>query len=147
MMIKHYALLFDQYIVQLNNELEAFPENELWNIRGQIANSAGTLGLHLCGNLQFFIGATLGGDGYIRHREEEFSSRVSKAELLQLVNHTRNKVAAVFSNMPESELSQVRKFELRSLSEPVATGYFLSHLAAHLGYHVGQLNYMRRLLF
>src|SRR5436190_15192345 len=134
-MIKHYARLFDQYLEQLYNELELFPEEQLWNVQGKIANSAGTLGLHLCGNLQFFIGATLGGNGYVRHRDEEFTARVSKSELLELAAHTRRVVAGAFAAMPEAELSVIHKFELRSLEEPVTTGYFLSHLVSHLGYH------------
>ena len=146
-MLKHYARLFDQYLDQLYRETDLFPEAHLWNIQGAIANSAGTLGLHLCGNLQFFIGATLGGDGYIRHRDEEFTARAGKDELLKLIAHTRQRVAETFASMKEEELSVVHKFELRSLEEPVSTGYFLAHLAAHLGYHTGQINYMRRLLY
>src|SRR5215218_8204460 len=131
-MIQLYASLFDHYISQMYNELELFPEERHWNIRGRILNSAGTLGSHLCGNLRFFIGTSLGGDDYVRHRDEEFSSRVSKSELLQMVKHTRSKVADSFIKMQESDLTTVRKFDLRSLQEPVTTGYFLSHLSAHL---------------
>lgn len=88
----------------------------------------------------------MGGNGYIRHRDEEFTNHVSKKELEDLIQHTKMVVAESFDKLQESDLTTVRKFELRSLSEPVQTGFFLSHLAAHLGYHVGQLNYYRRLL-
>jgi hypothetical protein len=30
-------------------------------------------------------------------------------------------------------------------AEPMTTRYFLIHLCAHLGYHLGQVNYHRRL--
>lgn len=145
-MIAVYAKLFDHYLQQLLNEVEQFPPEHLWEAEGSVTNSPGNLVLHLCGNLRNFIGGTLGADGYIRKREEEFSKIVSKQELLDELKVTREVVHQVFASLPEEELQQVRKFQLTSLTEPVTTGYFLAHLAAHLGYHTGQMNYYRRLL-
>lgn len=145
-MIDSFQKLFDQYIDQLYREIELFPENQLWLLSGSIANSAGTLGLHLCGNLRFFIGNAIGQNGYVRNREEEFSAQIPKVELLKLIMETRKIVFGVFNELKPEDLLTVKKFELRSLNHPVTTGYFLTHLAAHLGYHVGQLNYFRRII-
>lgn len=144
--MKHHQQLFDQYLTQLYNEITSCPEDKLWSVAGTVANSPGTLALHLCGNIRFFIGAEIGGDGYIRKREEEFSANVSKEELLQEINKARSVCTEVLARLNQSDLDTVKTFGIRSLSEPVSTGYFLCHLAAHLGYHAGQLNYFRRIL-
>ena len=144
--MRHHQLLFDQYLTQLYNEINDVPEDKLWSVSGSVANSPGTLALHLCGNIRFFIGAEIGGDGYIRHRDEEFSAKVSKMELLELITTAKNVCSEVLNRLEEKDLNQVKKFGIRSLNEPVSVGYFLMHLAAHLGYHTGQLNYFRRIL-
>ena len=68
----------------LRRGVEAYPDDaSLWRAVPGIANVGGTLVLHLCGNLQHFIGAVLGGSGYRRDREAEFSRReVSRAVLI-----------------------------------------------------------------
>ena len=48
-------------------------EEDVWKIKEGISNSAGNLTLHLLGNLNHFIGATLGNTGYVRERDKEFS--------------------------------------------------------------------------
>jgi hypothetical protein len=93
-----------------------------------------------------FIGNSIGQNRYIRNREAEFTSQISKAELMALILETREIASDTFSQLKTDNLSIVKKFELRSLDQPATTGYFLTHLAAHLGYHVGQLNYYRRIL-
>jgi uncharacterized damage-inducible protein DinB len=144
--MNHHQQLFDQYLTQLYNEITEVPEDKLWSVSGSVINSPGTLALHLCGNIRFFIGAEIGGDGYIRKREEEFSAKISKEELLMEITKAKSVCATVLSGMDPSDLDKIKKFGIRSLSEPVSTGYFLCHLAAHLGYHTGQLNYFRRIL-
>lgn len=57
-------------------EVEAFPDDErLWQTLPGITNACGNLARHVAGNLQHFVGARLGGTGYVRHREAEFSQR------------------------------------------------------------------------
>src|SRR4051812_5197341 len=72
----------------LRREVEAYPnEADLWATPQGLPNSAANLTLHLAGNLQHFIGARLGGTGYVRNRDLEFSRREgTRAELLAQVD-------------------------------------------------------------
>lgn len=117
----------------------------LWKIDKNIANSAGNLCLHLVGNLNAYIGAELGKSGYIRQRDLEFSLKdIPKQELIQKIEETILVVERVLSSFPEEKLQE--EFPLVVLAEKTSNEYFLVHLTAHLSYHLGQVNYHRRLL-
>ncbi len=142
-------ILYDRALQNLSNEITLFPNDEsLWVIKADVTNSAGTLCLHLVGNLNHFIGAVLGKTGYIRQRDLEFSTRnLSKEELLRLVNETHSIVHTTLNNLIESEFLSDYPLESPSASNPgiVSNAFMLSHLLAHLNYHLGQINYYRRL--
>jgi uncharacterized damage-inducible protein DinB len=127
-------------------EIEAFPSEEsLWRIGGDVKNSAGTLGLHLAGNLQHFFGAVLGGTGYVRDRDLEFSAKnVSKKEILADLQTARKVVEQVLGNMSDAQLNGV--FPANHFGENRSTLHALLHLLSHLSYHLGQVNYLRRLV-
>ncbi len=73
-MIQNLTTLFTRDLNKLRDEISKCPdEQSIWAVRGEIANSAGNLCLHLVGNLNHFIGAVLGGNGYVRDRDAEFS--------------------------------------------------------------------------
>ncbi len=75
-MIETLSQLFLRDLEKLKTEISSFKdEKKIWEISGEIKNSAGNLCLHLCGNLQHFIGAVLGNSGYIRNRDAEFSRK------------------------------------------------------------------------
>lgn len=139
----HQILLRD--LDRLEQEIRAYASDELlWAVRGEISNSAGTLCLHLCGNLQHFFGAVLGGTGYQRDRPAEFARRdVSREELLQQIQAARTAVSLALPRLDERHLDD--EYPERVFDHPVSTRFFLIHLAAHLGYHLGQVNYHRRL--
>ncbi|HEV8263902.1 MAG TPA: DinB family protein [Gemmatimonadales bacterium] len=130
----------------LRREIEAYPSDaDLWRLVPGIANPGGNLALHLAGNLQYFVGAVLGGTGYKRYRDAEFGSRdVPRAELVQQIDRA---IAAV-----ETGLARVNDADLgKPYPEPIGgvmptTGAFLAHLAVHLGYHLGQVDYHRRII-
>lgn len=133
-------------LASLRKELEAYErEEDIWQVPPGVSNSAGTLALHLAGNLQHFFGAVLAGSGYVRDREREFSARgASRAELLREVDAA---VAAIDRTAPRLT-PEVLAAEY---PEPVAkvrlnTADFLVHLASHLAYHLGQVDYHRRLV-
>lgn len=130
----------------LIKELEAYPlENQLWFITKGINNSAGALTLHIVGNLQHFIGATLGNSGYQRNREAEFGDRnIPRTELITSINNTINVVSETLSNLENSVLHT--NYPIEVFGEPISTIKFLIHLHGHLNYHLGQVNYHRRLL-
>jgi hypothetical protein len=73
--LKHYKT-FLRDLEKLKTEISSFKdESNLWKISGDIKNSAGNLCLHLCENLQHFIGAVLGNSGCVRNRDAEFSRK------------------------------------------------------------------------
>jgi len=130
---------------KLETEILAYANAErVWRVRGEISNSAGTLCLHLCGNVQHYFGAVLGGTGYARDRTAEFSRRdVSVAELVAQIRAARHAVEVTFPKLDDQRLDD--NYPELVFEHPVSTRFFFIHLVAHLGYHLGQINYHRRL--
>jgi len=130
----------------LRREVEAYPdERDLWRIAPGVSNPGGNLALHCAGNLQHFIGGVFGGSGYVRDRDAEFSRRdVPRAELLADID------AAIASVRRGLERVTPQQWD-GQYPHPVGgvrltTGEFMVHLAVHLGYHLGQVDYHRRLV-
>ncbi|WP_316793777.1 DinB family protein [Pedobacter frigoris] len=131
-------------LAKLRTEIELYrDEQKLWHTEGEIANSAGNLCLHLIGNLNTYIGA--GNTGYVRDRPLEFSLRnVPRTELLKSIDDTIDMVASTLDQLNDDRLAE--EYPQLIAGEKVTTGYFLTHLCTHLAYHLGQINYHRRLL-
>ena len=140
------ALLLDRELLSLAGEVEAYPDDEaLWAEHSGVANPGGTLALHCVGNLQNFIGATLGGTKYVRLREEEFRRRdLSKADLLDEIATTRRVVSTCLAAL-DAEAMQ-REFPIAFGELRLRSDVFLCHLLSHLSYHLGQIDYHRRLV-
>jgi hypothetical protein len=138
--------LLQRDLALLEKEISLYPDSKLiWLVKGEIKNPAGNLCLHLCGNLQHFIGTVLGNSGYIRQREKEFSIKgLSSKELIEEINKTRKILAETLSHIDPSGLE--KEYPIQVFGEPMTVQYFLMHLAGHLNYHLGQVNYHRRLL-
>ena len=130
----------------LRREIESYPsEADLWEIPAGIANPGGNLALHLAGNLQYFIGNVLGKNGYVRNRDAEFASRdVPRAELLREIDSAIAAVQTGMSKISEADLSKPYPEKVGGVSE--STGAFLAHFATHLAYHLGQVDYHRRII-
>lgn len=142
-------ILIDIYkrdLAKLKAEIELYSnEADLWRVDGKIANSAGNLTLHLAGNLRHFFGAILGDTGYVRDRDREFSEvGVSRADLLAGVDQAAADVLATLEKLTADDLA--RTYPIEVFGHPMTTEFFLVHLATHLNYHLGQINYHRRLL-
>ena len=76
MMIQTYLEFFLRDLNKVKEEITLYKnESDLWVLKGEIQNSAGTLALHLIGNIKHFIGAHIGHTGYVRDRDREFSDR------------------------------------------------------------------------
>lgn len=146
MIVQELKKVFVKDLTKLKEEISLYrDEQSLWLIDKEIANSAGNLCLHLVGNLKHFIGATMGNTGYVRNREQEFSLKnVPQKELMKMVDETIEAVSTTLSNTKDDQLE--KEYPLLVFKEKTTTGYFLFHLAAHLGYHLGQINYHRRLV-
>jgi uncharacterized damage-inducible protein DinB len=138
--------VFKRDLNKLITEVKAYSsEDKLWLTTEGISNCGGNLCLHLIGNLNAFIGAELGNSGYIRQRELEFSQKnVPIAELISKIENSILTIDSTLDKLSEKELN--REYPIIVFKDKMTTGYFLMHLATHLAYHLGQVNYHRRLL-
>ncbi|WP_299549764.1 DinB family protein [Seonamhaeicola sp.] len=138
--------LFKRDLNKLKLEIDSYKtESHLWILDKDINNTAGNLCLHLIGNLNHFIGAILGDTGYIRQRGLEFSLKdVPKSDMLKQIDATITVVENTLKDLPVGALE--KEYPIVVFKEPMTTEYFLVHLATHLAYHLGQINYHRRLL-
>jgi uncharacterized damage-inducible protein DinB len=141
-----FVFLFDRDITRLEAEIKQYPDDtSLWQVSGTIANSAGNLCLHLCGNLQYYIGSVLGKTGYVRNRDFEFAARgLTKHQLLAEIETTRQVVQHTLKNLTNETLFETYPKEV--LGYPMTTYFFINHLFGHFGYHLGQINYHRRIM-
>ncbi len=144
--IASLIILFERDLNKLEVEISQYATNEdLWKTGGAIANSAGNLCLHLCGNLQHYIGAQLGNSGYVRNRPLEFSTKgLSKEQLIREIHTTKHILVKTLKSTSQESLQKTYPEEV--LGYPMTTGFFLTHLFAHFSYHLGQINYHRRLI-
>lgn len=130
----------------MKREIAAFPtEQSVWTTPPGIANSAGTLALHVAGNLRHFVGGRLGGSDYLRDRAHEFAARhLPRAVLLGELDAAAAAVTTALGSGSPIDLTA-------AFGEPVGgcrvtTGDFLIHLATHLAFHLGQVGYLRRIV-
>ncbi len=147
MVIEALHYLFTRDLALLKKEIEAYPDTaSIWKVEGKITNSAANLCLHLCGNLQHFIGAVLGNTDYIRNREQEFlpNQGISQSALIAEIEKTKDVVLATLSNLDVTTLQN--DYPQQVLGRTFSTVGFLMHLAGHLNYHLGQINYHRRII-
>lgn len=146
MLLNILSELYERDLTKLKSEIEQYSNSsDLWLIDGEIANSAGNLTLHIVGNLNHFLGGVLGGSGYVRDRDREFSDKdVPREDLVSSIDDTRTVLKATFEKLSEEDLEA--EYPIQVFGEPMKTGYFLVHLATHFNYHLGQVNYHRRLL-
>jgi uncharacterized damage-inducible protein DinB len=146
MLIETLKMLFERDLKKLKLEIELYQnEEQLWATKNGISNSAGNLCLHLIGNLNCYIGATLGKTNYIRNRPLEFSLKaIPISELLAQIDETIVVVNQSLSNITEQELQS--EYPILVFETKTSVTYLLVHLTTHLAYHLGQINYHRRLI-
>ena len=136
---------FENYFEQLKKEVESFPDDQsLWAIHEGISNSTGNLALHIAGNLQHFVGAILGKSGYVRQRELEFSEKgLTKTQVLGELEKAKMIVISVLSQVTTED--KLRNYPEDFKGKILCIDDALAHLLAHLAYHTGQVNYLRRM--
>lgn len=137
--------IFERDLLKLKTELIAFNnEDNIWRKTDGISNSAGTLVLHLLGNLNYTIGALLGGSGYVRNREQEFSlTAVPREKLIADIESTIGAVKNGLQNVDQSKLEETYPLEIVGQKSTI---YYLTFFYGHFNYHLGQINYLRRIL-
>jgi uncharacterized damage-inducible protein DinB len=145
-LIETLIKLFERDLNKLALELSQYRDERLiWTVRGEIKNTAGNLCLHLCGNLHHYIGVGLAKSDYKRDRDREFSDKdISREELLKLIAKTKETVLAALRNFDVSLINS--EYPLPVFDYAMTHTHFLVHLQGHLQYHLGQINYHRRLI-
>lgn len=128
----------------IRREIEAYPDDaSLWRVLPGTPNTGGTLALHVAGNIRHFFGAILGRDGYVRNRDAEFARRdVPRAELVQGIDTAIASVERTLRGLTDADMG--KPYPEPIAKRTVATHVFVVHLATHLAYHLGQLDYHRR---
>jgi len=144
--LEDLKIMFNRELNSYKKEIRFFlNEDSLWEKPEGITNSAGNIVLHICGNLNHFVGAVLGNTGYVREREKEFSTTgKSSSELLLLLEKTQKTVLKTIDNIDEDSLSEI--YPLVVGDSTFTVGRFLMHLETHLAFHLGQLGYLRRII-
>lgn len=146
MLTQTLKTLFRRDLEKLKKEIELYQDEKvIWSIDKGISNSAGNLCLHLVGNLNTYIGTELGKTSYERHRDLEFSLKdMPRSELSAKIDETMAVIERTLENLTAGQLES--EYPQQVFGEPMTTEYFLVHLSSHLTYHLGQINYHRRLL-
>lgn len=144
-MIESLKYLFQRDLDRLKSEVIAYQsENDLWIIKGDIKNSTGNLCMHLIGNLNHFVGHVVGGNDYRRNREFEFSGKLPKSELIHSISETKKVIEVALSKLKQEELNE--PFPIQLFDVEYSYSMMLIHLSGHLNYHLGQINYHRRII-
>ena len=111
-------MFFTRELATLNMEIAAYKTDEdLWIVKEGISNSGGNLALHLVGNLNHFVGAIIGKNGYVRQREKEFSDTgLTKAELLEMIDATVEMITEVLKGLNDEDLQKTMPLDHKLLS-------------------------------
>ena len=130
---------------KISHCLKQLNDEQVWWRPTQSQNSIANLILHLEGNVHQWIVSGVGGEPDIRDRPGEFANTdVPRTDLVAMVNETIDIVDTTLAGMTDADLQ--KDYPLEVFKEPTTTEFFLVHLCAHLSYHLGQVNYHRRLL-
>lgn len=145
-MIQALLEVYNRHMQMTITDISAFSnEDDIWKTAEGINNSAGNLALHIVGNLNYFIGNILGNTGYVRDRDAEFSAKgIPQKELVNLLQATNTMLSTTLSGLQDNDLNKI--YPIDKFGEGKTIGYVFVYLLAHLDYHLGQINYHRRLL-
>ena len=137
--------IYERDIRRLREEISLYKDDaHLWRTSGEIKNSAGTIALHLVGNLKYWIGNVIGGNKFVRDRDSEFTIRnIPRADILKMIDETAADVTKALTLLREKDLAN--EFPSDVLEKRVTAHHYLIYLISHLNYHAGQINYHRRL--
>lgn len=146
MLVDAVCAILDRDLQALAREVQAYPDDaSLWQLPEGVLNSTGTLVLHLTGNIQHYVGARLGGTGYVRDRAAEFAARdVPRATLLRQIEAASAAVRVAADKLDDDTLRA--DFPEVVAGMRVAVGEYLIHLVSHFDYHLGQVDYHRRMV-
>jgi len=137
---------YQRDIQRVIDEIALFKdEANIWKICGSTKNSAGNLALHLIGGLNYLIGTNLFHTGYVRNRDAEFTTKgIEKEQLIEQLKELNSMIGKAISSLTEEQLDS--SFPIFFDKENATVNYVLIQLLLHLNYHLGQINYLRRIL-
>ena len=140
------AALFSRDLNRLRKQIDSFrTDDDLWKILPGVTNPAGNLALHLEGNLREFVGRQLGQLSYERKRDLEFSTKgLTQDEVSTRLEELNQTIPAIIESLTKEELES--DYPQVVLDSTMTTQQFLFHLYGHLNWHLGQLDYLRRIL-
>jgi len=140
------AGFYERDLRQLIEEINLFEKEEnLWKTGGSVKNSAGNLALHITGGLNFLIGTTLAHTSYVRNRDLEFTSKaVKRSDLVAGLEQLIPMITKTLQSLTPEEMEGEFPILFDDANNPVQ--YVLVQLLAHLNYHLGQVNYLRRII-
>ena len=146
MLISSFTKLYERDLNKLMEEINLYKsEADLWIVTDGINNSAGNLALHLIGNLKTYIGKNLGNYVYVRDRPAEFSLKnVPRETIVAELEETKHWISETLITFSAIDFEGI--YPENVLGYEMTNQYFLIHLLAHLSYHLGQINYHRRLI-
>jgi uncharacterized damage-inducible protein DinB len=144
-MLETLVQIFERDLDKLKSEIEVFPEDKLWITSGDIKNSAGNLAIHIAGGLEHFIGFGLGHSEYLRDRDFEFEAKgLTKKEIFERISSAKDFTSRTLKNLDPKKLPNPYPKEVADRGWTIE--FFLIHLVSHVNYHLGQINYLRRLV-
>lgn len=146
MLANDLITLFVRELETVQREVEMCPDDAaLWKTSPGVSNSVGNLSAHLAGNVQHFVGAVLGKNGYARNRDHEFARR--QGTRAEIVADLQNAIDAVKTTLPAMSAADFeREYPEAVGGVKIRTSLFLMHLASHAAFHLGQIDYLRRTL-
>lgn len=137
-----YGVFFENMSDNVHELSEKLSEEEIWQKPFDFGNSFGNLVLHVCGNIQHFIGHEISKTDFIRDRESEFNTRnkVSKEVLLEEFDIAITTALSVVYAQNESDWGK-DKIVLGKYGETNRFETFLV-VSGHLFHHLGQMIYI-----
>jgi Protein of unknown function (DUF664) len=139
------SALYRRDLARLTRQLDAFPDSDLWRVLPGVSNSAGNLMLHLNGNLRAFVAKNIGGVPYERDRPREFAAKdVPRSEVASALSELAELIPRVLADVAPARWDDT--YPENVLGEPLTHRQFVVHLYGHLNYHLGQIDYLRRVL-
>jgi hypothetical protein len=137
---------YERDIRRLIEEVNLFQSEEnLWKTAGAVKNSVGNLVLHIVGGTNYLIGATLANTGYTRDRDKEFSIKgLERKYLVDQLETLIPMIKKVLNGLSQEDLDNEYPLPFDDMVR--SKSYVLLQLLLHLNYHLGQVNYLRRML-
>lgn len=139
--------LYTRDLKKLRLEIEQYSDEEtLWKTENSIKNSGGNLCLHIIGNLMTYIGNGLADIAYIRQRDLEFSATfIDRKIMYQQIEDAITVINEGLDTLTNEQFLN-DNFPMKIWPEETSMAFTIIHLHSHLTYHLGQINYHRRLL-